>query len=179
MIRTRVGYAGGQKSDPTYRNMGDHTETLQVDYDPSRISYSQLLDVFWKSHNPEKRSWSRQYKRAIFYHNESQRQIAETSKANLKQKSGNKVRTEVNPLRSFTMAEDYHQKYILKGNEELKKELEQIYPLHKDFVNSTAVSRLNGYMGGNGDNDQLSREIEQLGLSSEGKRLLFERVGRR
>ncbi len=159
--------------------MGDHTETLQVDYDPNRISYNQLLDVFWKSHNPEKRSWSRQYKRAIFYHNESQRRKAETSVATLEQKSGRKVRTEVNPLRSFTMAEDYHQKYILKGNKELRKELEQIYPLHQDFVDSTAVARLNGYIGGNGNKDQLSREIEQLGLSIESKRLLFELVGKK
>ena len=77
------------------------------------------------------------------------------------------------------MAEDYHQKYILKGNKELRKELEQIYPLHQDFVDSTAVARLNGYIGGNGNKDQLSREIEQLGLSIESKRLLFELVGKK
>ena len=81
------------------------------------------------------------------------------------------------PLRSFTMAEDYHQKYILKHHDKLKNEMSRIYPLHRDFVDSTAVARLNGYAGGNGSRDQLSREIESLGLSAEGKKVLAE-VGR-
>lgn len=75
------------------------------------------------------------------------------------------------------MAEDYHQKYILKNHGKLKKEMSRIYPLHRDFVDSTAVARLNGYVGGNGSRDQLSREIESLGLSAEGKKVLAE-VGR-
>ena len=76
MVRTRVGYAGGLMDAPTYRNIGDHTETVQVDYDPRQISYAQLLDIFWKSHQPTRSSWSEQYKNAIFYHNEDQEKIA-------------------------------------------------------------------------------------------------------
>jgi len=178
VIRTRVGYAGGQTAAPTYRSMGDHTETAQVDYDPDRISYARLLDIFWKSHQPTGKSWSRQYMNAVFYHDEAQHRIAMASKDAVEKKIRHTVKTEVVPLRSFTMAEDYHQKYILKHHDKLKNEMSRIYPLHRDFVDSTAVARLNGYAGGNGSTDQLSREIESLGLSGEGRKVLAEVVRR-
>ena len=68
MIRTRVGYAGGTTNNPTYRALGDHAETIQVDYDPTQISYEELLEAFWTSHSPTSRPWSRQYASIIFYH---------------------------------------------------------------------------------------------------------------
>ncbi|SHH64763.1 peptide-methionine (S)-S-oxide reductase [Desulfofustis glycolicus DSM 9705] len=76
------------------------------------------------------------------------------------------------------MAEEYHQKYLLKGHGVLFKEMKRIYPLHQDMVDSTAAARLNGYVGGHGDEDQLSREIETLGLNDGGKETLVELVGR-
>ena len=163
---------------PTYRKMGDHTETVQVDYDPQRITYAQLLDIFWKSHMPTRRSWSRQYMSAVFYHNEEQRQQALASKATLEQNIGHAVKTNVVPLRSFTMAEDYHQKYILKKHRALSNQMARIYPNHQDFVDSPAVTRLNGYAGGHATADQLSREIDILGLSAEGKNRLADLVKR-
>ena len=152
--------------------MGDHTETVQVDYDPNRISYTQLLDIFWASHQPTRRNWSRQYMNVIFYHNERQRELALASKTKVAQQMGREVQTEVLPLRSFTMAEDYHQKYILKGHRVLKDELARIYPKHTDIVASTAAARLNGYVDGHGSVEQLQREIDQLGLSVNGRRVL-------
>lgn len=113
---------------PTYGKMGDHTETVQVDYDPRRITYAQLLDIFWKSHKPTSGSWSRQYLNVVFYHNEEQRLQALASKAAVEQKIGHAVKTEVAPLRSFTMAEDYHQKYTLKRHQTLLNEMTLIYP---------------------------------------------------
>ncbi len=163
---------------PNYSNIGDHTETVQVDYDPGRITYAQLLNIFWKNHRPTGRSWSRQYMKAVFYHDEHQRRQAMASKTAVEQKIDGTVKTEVAPLRSFTMAEDYHQKYILKQHDDLKNEMSRIYPRHRDFVNSTAVARLNGYAGGHGSRDQLSREIGSLGLSTEGKKALAELVRR-
>jgi peptide methionine sulfoxide reductase MsrA len=142
---------------PNYSNMGDHTETVQVDYDPGRITYAM---------------------NAVFYQNEQQRQLAMASKTALEQKIGRTVKTEVVPLRSFTMAEDYHQKYILKSNYDLKNEMSRIYPRHQDFVDSTAVARLNGYADGYGTRDQLLREIKSLGLRDEGKKVLTEVVRR-
>jgi methionine-S-sulfoxide reductase len=108
VIRTRVGYAGGRKANPDYGHIGDHTETVQVDYDPQRITYNELLDIFWRSHKPTGRSWSRQYMNAVFYHDDRQRQLAMDSKAAVEKKIGQGVKTEVAPLRTFTMAEDYH-----------------------------------------------------------------------
>lgn len=157
--------------------MGDHTETVQVDYDPERITYSQLLDIFWKSHQPTDQSWSRQYKNAIFYHNELQRKLATDSKKKMEQQSGTTVKTEVLPLRSFTMAEDYHQKYVLKHHR-LYSEILRVYSRHEDIVNSTAAARLNGYAGGYGSKDQLLREIDSLGVSADGKKVLSELVRR-
>ena len=167
-----MGYAGGEMEGPNYVNMGDHTETVQIDYDPGRITYAQLLEIFWASHWPTSRNWSRQYMKAIFYHDEEQRRMAMDSKAVVEQKNGGTIRSEVLPLRSFTMAENYHQKYILKQHTKLSGELSRIYPQHQDYVASTAVARLNGYAGGNGTRDQLLREIDMLGLSENGKETL-------
>ncbi len=176
MIRTRVGYGGGGSASPDYNNIGDHTETVQVDYDPEILSYDQLLDIFWQSHEPTRRSGSGQYMKAIFYHNEQQRELAMASKTGLEQKIGGTVKTQIVPIRSFTMAEDYHQKFTLKGNKGLKKEMTDMYPLHLDLVNSTAAARLNGYLGGYGSAEQLTEEIERLGLSAEGKKALNKKV---
>jgi methionine-S-sulfoxide reductase len=178
VIRTRVGYAGGQTDAPNYSNIGDHTETVQVDYDPERITYIRLLNIFWQSHHPTMKPWSRQYMNAVFFHNEQQRQLAMTSKTAVEQKIGQTVKTEVVPLRSFTLAEDYHQKYILKRHYDLKNEMTRIYPSYQNFVDSTAVARINGYTGGYGSQEQLVREIESLGLSAEGKKALTRVVSR-
>ena len=80
------------------------------------------------------------------------------------------------PLRFFTLAEDYHQKYLLKGHKKLLDEMKKVYPRSQDFINSTAVARLNGYVGRNGSKEQLSREINRLGLSEQGKKVLSELV---
>ena len=84
--------------------------------------------------------------------------------------------TRVVPVRSFTMAEDYHQKYLLKQHKGLMGELERIYPRHRDLVDSTAASRMNGYAGGNGTADQLARELPDLGLSADGEKRLSKMV---
>jgi peptide-methionine (S)-S-oxide reductase len=167
-----VGYAGGRRPDPTYRHIGDHTETVQVDYDPKRITFEQLLDIFWKSHTPTSPSRSGQYMRAVFYHDENQRRQAEASKAALEKELGRTVHTRVVPLRSFTMAEDYHQKYLLKQQRGLNAEMSRIYPAHRNFVDSTAVARINGYAGGNGSKKQFEREIDKLGLSDASRQAL-------
>jgi peptide-methionine (S)-S-oxide reductase len=177
VIRTRVGYAGGLMPAPDYGHIGDHTETVQVDYDPRKISYTDLLDIFWRSHSPTERTGSRQYLNVIFYQDEQQRDLAVKSKMTLEQKLGRKVQTQVLPLQTFTWAEDYHQKYLLKGQKTLANELRRIYPHERDFVNSTAAARLNGYVGGQGSPQQLRHDMGRLGLSPEGKSLLDRLVG--
>lgn len=156
--------------------MGDHTETVQIDYDPQVLSYARLLTIFWNKHRPGRRSWTRQYMNAVFYHNDTQKELALQSKAVIEQKSGRIVRTKILPLRAFYRAEGYHQKYVLNRRPELVKEMTRIYPNEKDYVNSKAVARLNGYVGGHGTMEQLKREIDQLGLGPKGQRVLIKLV---
>jgi len=170
VIRTRVGYAGGTKKNPTYHDLGDHTESFQIDYDPEKITYEQLLDIFWNSHSPCQKSWSVQYRAAIFYADDEQKKAALASKA--KRASLGDVKTAIEPLGEFTLAEDYHQKYELRCDAELMKEFAAIYPDAKAFVNSTAAARVNSYIGGNGTKEQLKTEIDLLGLSEQGKKRL-------
>jgi peptide-methionine (S)-S-oxide reductase len=183
VIRTRVGYTGGQKLNPTYHSLGDHTETLQIDYDPSQISYNNLLEIFWTSHNPTRRPWSRQYMSALFYHDDEQKALALETKA--RQEAGRegklfrgKIFTEILPAGRFYRAEDYHQKYLLQKTPELRQEYSAIYPNFTDLVNSTAAARVNGYVGGYGTLTTLEVEMDSLGLSSRGREKLQKIVQR-
>jgi len=178
VIRTRVGYAGGKKKDPTYRNIGDHSETIQIDFDPRHISYKKLLSVFWHSHNPTQRSWSQQYKSAIFYHDEKQRKLALETQAFEAQQRNQKIQTEIVPFTQFNLAEDYHQKYGLRGHSDLIKEFKAIYPRNLDFVNSTAAARVNGYLSGHGTPEDIKATIANLGLSAAGQARLLAISGR-
>jgi len=165
VTRTRVGYAGGQKKDPTYRSIGDHSETIQIDYDPTRVSYKDLLLVFWQSHDPTSKSWSRQYMSAIFYHNDEQRKLALETKALEEERRNKKIQTEIVPFSKFYLAEDYHQKWELRRNIDLMREFKAMYPKDIDFVNSTAAARVNGYMSGHGTLEEVQAVIDTLGLS--------------
>ncbi len=176
MVRTRVGYSGGTKNNPTYRNLGDHTETVQVDYDPAQISYEELLRLFWASHYPGASPWSRQYMAAVFYHDEEQRRVAEQSKERVAARLQAKVCTRILPASEFYLAEDYHQKYYLRQVPLLERELLAIYPDLKDCVGSTLAARVNGYAAGYGTLAALREELESLGLSSAGKMWLLQKV---
>lgn len=113
MIATRVGYAGGTTPDPTYTNLGDHTESIQIDFDPAVISYEDLLAEFWTSHMPTRPTRSRQYASIIFFADDAQRSAAEASKRAFENAVGTAY-TEIRPLDRFYLAEDYHQKYYAK-----------------------------------------------------------------
>jgi peptide-methionine (S)-S-oxide reductase len=121
----KVGYLGGTLPNPTYKDVctGEtgHAEVVQVEFDPARVTYDQLLDVFWTSHNPTTRNrqgpdWGTQYRSAIFYHSEEQRQIAEKSRErwNASGKFGRPIVTEITAASEFYPAEDYHQRYLEK-----------------------------------------------------------------
>ena len=176
MVRTRVGYAGGTQKDPTYYNLGDHTETIQIDYDPTQVSYEELLAIFWDSHNPAKPPFSVQYQSIIFYHNEEQKRFALETKARVEAELKANVLTEIIPASEFYLAEAYHQKYYLQGVPVFKKEFGAIYPNINDFIASTAAARVNGYLGGNGTIAALQAEIESFGLSPAAKQKLLDFV---
>jgi methionine-S-sulfoxide reductase len=173
VLRTRVGYTGGTHKDPTYTRLGDHSEAVQIDFDPSQVSYSQLLEIFWDDHSPTRRSWSRQYRSAIFFHDETQKRLALASKERLEVHTGRPVFTEIEPAGEFYRAEDYHQKYRLRHHR-LMDEFRAMYPDERLFVDSTAVARVNGYVAGHGSLAALQAELAVLGLSTAGQGALLE-----
>lgn len=177
MVRTRVGYAGGATENPTYHSLGDHSETIQIDFDPSQISYERLLEVFWEEHDPTSRSWSRQYQTAVFYHDEEQKRQAIASRERLAKKLGKTIHTEVIAFTRFYAAEDYHQKYYLRQHRQILRQFQQYYPQAADLMNSTAAARVNGYIGGYGTTASLKADIDRLGLSEAAREELLERVG--
>jgi len=176
VIRTRVGYAGGTTTHPTYRSIGNHSETVQIDYDPTRVSYEELLEIFWTNHCPTSRPWSRQYMSIIFFHNEEQHRLALASRDREAAKSRQKILTDILPFTEFYLAEHYHQKHTLQQRPEFMKEFTAMYPDPKEFVDSTAVARVNGYLARRGTREQLQSEIDQLGLSELARQKLLRIV---
>ncbi len=122
---TMVGYTGGKSENPTYHDVCSdktgHAEAIQIEYDPTEVSYEKLLEVFWSIHNPttlnrQGPDIGSQYRSMISYHTLEQEQIARNSKESI-EKSGrlkNKIVTEIVPASSFYKAEEYHQKYYMK-----------------------------------------------------------------
>jgi peptide-methionine (S)-S-oxide reductase len=173
VVRTRVGYAGGRKQNPTYSNLGDHTEAVQVDYDPAQTSYEQLLAVFWATHNPCAQTGSRQYMSAVFYDNDAQKKLALQTRDRQQARRGTPIATKILPVEAFYVAEDYHQKFLLREEASLIREFAAMYPDPKDFRNSTAAARVNSYLGGHGSKQMIEKEIDQLGLSPEARQRLL------
>ena len=155
-----MGYAGGTTADPTYRRMGDHTESFQVDFDPKAISYRELLDLFWNSHNPCGGSFSRQYRCAVFADPE---QLPEAEGS----KGMPRVVTAIEPLGRFHVAEDYHQKWELRQDHLLMRELKPMFPDEAAFRESTVAARLNGMLGGHVDPGLLREELPQFGIAAD------------
>jgi peptide-methionine (S)-S-oxide reductase len=122
---TRVGYIGGNTLNPTYQEVctdtTGHAEAVEVDYDPAKVSYPQLLDVFWENHDPTQLNrqgpdFGKQYRSAIFFHSPEQEAEAKASKEKLA-KSGRfskPVVTQIVPAATFYEAENYHQQYLEK-----------------------------------------------------------------
>jgi len=121
----------------------------------------------------------------IFYHNDEQKRLAAESKEHEAARRKGKIYTEIIPAGEFYLAEDYHQKYRLRGDHDLMKEFNVIYPAYRDFVNSSAAARVNGFLDGYGTLADLRAELNDLGLSpAAGKKLLDiakkrEKMGRR
>lgn len=147
-----------------------------MDFDPSVISYGELLDHFWASHDPRERPRRRQYLSAIFFHGDEQRRMAIGTRSREAARRGGRIHTEILPATKFHLAEAYHQKFALRGRPELLKEYEAVYPSFEDFLASRAVTRVNGYVAGYGTCDALRGEFDGLGLSPAGRKRLEEIV---
>ncbi len=125
VTESAVGYAGGTLPNPTYQEVctdrTGHAEVVQVEYDPSRVSYDRLLDLFWENHDPTQLNRQgpdvgTQYRSVIFFHTPEQEAAARASKARLEQSGRFRrpVVTEIQPAGPFYRAEEYHQQYLAK-----------------------------------------------------------------
>jgi peptide-methionine (S)-S-oxide reductase len=123
VTRTRVGYSGGTREHPTYEEVCSHTtghaEVVEVTYDPERVSYDELLQVFWRKHDPtERNGQSRdsgdQYRSVVFFHDAEQQESALRSKAGEEANRSAPIVTQIEPAQTFYEAEDYHQQYLEK-----------------------------------------------------------------
>jgi peptide-methionine (S)-S-oxide reductase len=124
VLATISGYIGGKTKNPTYEEVSSgrtgHAEAVQVTYDPSKITYSNLLEVFWRNIDPLTANaqfcdHGSQYRSAIFYHDETQKRLAEESKKALSRQFREPIVTEIVPASAFYPAEDYHQDYYTKN----------------------------------------------------------------
>jgi peptide-methionine (S)-S-oxide reductase len=122
---TRVGYIGGQTDNPTYKDVctdgTGHAEAVEVDFDPTKVPYTDLLKVFWENHDPTQINrqgpdWGTQYRSAIFYHSPEQAREAQASKDSLDKahRFSKPIATQIVPAVTFYPAEDYHQQYLEK-----------------------------------------------------------------
>jgi len=119
------GYAGGTLKNPSYEQVctgrSGHAESIQIEFDPNVITFEKILDIFWRTHDPttlnrQGNDVGTQYRSAIFYHDEKQKQIAEKSKTNLEKENvyEDPIVTEITPFTNFFVAEDYHIDYYEK-----------------------------------------------------------------
>jgi peptide-methionine (S)-S-oxide reductase len=124
VISTSVGYSGGTSENPIYKDVctgqTGHAEVVEVEYDPSRVSYEELLEVFWENHDPT--SLNRQgpdvgtqYRSAIFFHTSEQEAAARASKERAQGRFKKHIVTEIKPALEFYRAEEYHQRYFEKN----------------------------------------------------------------
>ncbi len=154
VLQVESGYSGGLVKNPTYKEvctgMTGHAEVVQVSYDPKKISFDKILEIFWKTHDPttlnrQGADEGPQYRSAVFYHNEAQKATAEAWKAKLNAEHvfPNPIVTEITPFKVFYPAEDYHQDYYeLNGHNPycqvvIKPKLDKFLKVFKDNLKKT------------------------------------------
>jgi peptide-methionine (S)-S-oxide reductase len=149
--------------------MGDHTECLEIAYDPARLSFEEILRIFWEAHDPGRPAYSCQYKAILFWHDDEQRAQAEQSRDLVQSRLGRAVTTEVRAAGPFWPAEDYHQKHGVRRHPDLVAALLALDPSDPGLVRSTAAVRLNAYLAGELDFAGLRTLLAESGVRALGK----------
>lgn len=165
--QTRTGYAGGTLPSPVYRQLGDHSETVEIEFDPSVITLEQLLELFWNHHHPAVINGykGRQYYSLLFYRNEEQlytmQRVQQTHTSELEKRA----MTEIQAYRAWYPAEERHQKYYLQRQHEWMNQLRVWYPDQQELLQTTLAARLNGYSRGHGTTEQIQQELSDWSIS--------------
>lgn len=176
MTRTRVGYIGGRSANPTYHDLADHAEGVEVHYDPERIRYEALLEHFWTGHDPTRPKGSTQYRAALFCADEEEAEVARASRVRCAQRLGAAVETEILVGRPFHAAEAYHQKWRLRRDHRLFVDLQGCFRSEAELLDSVAAAKLNGWVGGQTSRARIEPFIEDLGLTSAAQRYLLDQA---
>lgn len=177
VLRTRVGFSGGTALNPSYREMGDHTETVEIDFDPAILSFEEILLHFWRNHYPNRDEYKgRQYISLIRFHGPLQEQAAGKIKRQMEQEIGEEIETDIAAFTDFTPAEERHQKYYLKRYPKAVEQLAPLYP-HSSLLNdSTFAARLNGFAKGFGNREKLKSEIAGWHIAPEYQEILIDKL---
>jgi len=189
VLRTTVGYTGGKKDRATYHSIGDHTESVQIEYDDGVVQYEELVKLFWQNHTPSR--WSSQYKSVIFYHTDEQKAVAEEYNKTLSSRKvdsaellpgpdllvqhGEKSKE---PASTFYYAEDYHQKYYLQRGSVMFAAV-QSHTTLLDFIRSFTATKVLAYSSGYGSLDDLQADLPFMKLSDTLQDSLLERFQER
>ena len=147
VVRTRVGYAGGTKLDPTYHALGDHTEVVQLDFDPDTITYRALLERVFNFHNPQHQTRKTQYQNIVLAASEDQRAVLDEF-LTTRGLTADGIGTRIEQLSRFYPAEDYHQKYKLRSVSSFMDAFEAAGYSDDELRESPIAAKLNGYAAG-------------------------------
>ena len=147
VVRTRVGYAGGTSRDPTYRSLGDHTEVFQVEFDPDAVTYRELLDLVFESHNPHHQTGNTQYQNVVLTATDAQRATLDEFLSS-RGLTADGIGTRIERLSRFSPAEDYHQKYKLRSVSSLMDAFDDAGYDDEAVRESPIAAKLNGYAAG-------------------------------
>lgn len=166
VIQTVVGYAGGTTKHPTYRTIGDHSETIEITFDSALISYADLVRLFWENHEAAKDRFykERQYISILFYRNEEQYEVAKHIQTEIESERKKELQTEFQAYNLFYPAEDRHQKYFLRRFKAACDQVQELFPDEEAFIHSTIAARLNGFVRERGKLPAIKQEITQWGL---------------
>eukprot|EP00745_Piridium_sociabile_P034618 TRINITY_DN596_c0_g1_i2.p1 TRINITY_DN596_c0_g1~~TRINITY_DN596_c0_g1_i2.p1 ORF type:complete len:177 (+),score=37.83 TRINITY_DN596_c0_g1_i2:282-812(+) len=159
-MRTKVGYTGGDTPDPTEANLGDQSESIQLEFDPKVVSYEELLWMFWKGHDHTS-SHERQYMSAIFHHDDEQRGLAEKTRDEFQKTTAQPLVIVITQAGSFYDAEDYHQKYRLRQDGQLFAALKLS---DAELIQSTTAAKLNSYVIGHGSLESFESDQKDFDL---------------
>lgn len=168
-----MGYAGGN-SIPSYKELGWHSEVIEVDYDPNIVSYENLVNRFFEMHDETLRPYDQRVKSIVFTRSDNEYKYVKEKIEALKVLNKKGIYTEVKKFDKFYIAEDEHQFKYLKKETGLFNEMLARYPSTEDQLQSILVSKMNASVLGLLDQDALDQLIETYSLSSEGKSRLYQ-----
>lgn len=171
MVRSEVGYAGGTTPNPTYHDLEDHAEVLQLEFDPNEIRFTQLVEMFWHAHDPTRDCGRSQYRAILLCENQEQLEVAEASAKQIANRAGRPIHTEI-LCAPFYAAEAYHQKWQLRRRAHLFEDVLRHYEDEPAMLRSMAATKLNAYVAGNGTREQIARDLDRLGLTEQRAREL-------